>query len=85
MFARKLRVDLVEPGGVRPAPKQWLDDYFMKNFIRLSRFDETLVTGDGEMEAGLSVTADMVREQLESWLRGRKMIEPETRLEVRER
>lgn len=57
----------------------------MKNFIRLSRFDETLVTGDGEMEAGLSVTAEMVREQLEPWLRGRKMIEPGTRLEVRER
>jgi len=57
----------------------------MKNFIRLSRFDETLVTGDGEMEAGLSVTAEMVEEHLEQWLRGRKMIEPGTRLEVRER
>lgn len=85
MFARKLRVELVEPAGVRPAPKQWLDDYFMKNFIRLSRFDETLVTGDGEMEAGLSVTAEMVGEHLEQWLRGRKLIEPGTRLEVRER
>ena len=70
---------------MRPAPKQWLDDYFMKNFIRLSLFDDTLVTGEGEMETGWSVTAASVQEHLEQWLRGRKMIGPETRLEISER
>ena len=85
MFARKLRLDLAEGGTVRPAPKEWLDQFFMRNFIGLSAFDETLVTGEGEMEAGLGVEPGQVKEHFEKWLRGRKMISPETGLEVRER
>ena len=85
MFARKLRVDLLEGETLRPAPKQWLDEFFMRNFIGLSAFDETLVTGDGEMETGLGVDPGDVKERLEKWLRGRKLIGSDTRLEVRVR
>jgi len=85
MFARKLRVDLAESSGERPVPKQWLDQFFMRNFTGFSVFDDTLVTGEGEMEAGLGVRGEQVREHLEQWLRGRKMIGAATRVEVRER
>ncbi len=83
MFARKLRLELTDGETARPAPKQWLDQFFMRNFIGLSAFDETLVTGDGEMETGLAVDPAVVGEQFEKWLRGRKLIGAETRLEVR--
>lgn len=83
MFARKLRLELAEGNTVRPAPKEWLDQFFMRNFTGLSEFDETLVTGEGEMEAGLGVDPGTVQEHFEKWLRGRKLIGPDTRLEVR--
>lgn len=74
MFAQRLRLTL-EDGGVRtPVPKAWLDQFFMRNFTGSSAFDETLVTGDGELEAGLRVDPGEVRTQFERWLKGRKMI-----------
>ena len=82
MFARKLNLLLAEGGARRPAPREWLDQFFMRNFIGLSAFDETLVTGDGEMEVGLGVTPEQVREHFEKWLRGRKLIGEAVRLEV---
>ena len=85
MFARKLSLALAEGETMRPAPKQWLDQFFMRNFIGLSAFDETLVTGDGEMETGLGVEPEQVREHFEKWLRGRKLIGHDSRLEVRVR
>ena len=85
MFDRKLRLELVEGETRRPAPKDWLDQFFMRNFTGLSAFDETLVTGDGEMETGRGVEPGDVKEHFEKWLRGRKMIGSETRLEVRVR
>lgn len=54
----------------------------MRNFTGLSAFDETLPVEDGVLEAGLSVRPDEVRTQFEKWLRGRKLIPPETRLRV---
>jgi hypothetical protein len=84
MFARKLSVEVVEGSARRPAPQAWLDEYFMKNFIRPGVFDETLVTGEGEMEAGFAVPAEEVRKALEGWWRGRRIIAPEARVEVRE-
>jgi len=47
-----------------------------------SAFDETLPAGDGVLEAGFAVDAQEVRDQFERWLRGRKMIPPETQLTV---
>jgi hypothetical protein len=85
MFARKLRIEIAEGGQVRPVPKDWLDQFFMRNFVGLSAFDETLVTGDGEMETGLGVEPERVREQFEKWLRGRKLLGSGVRLRVRSR
>ena len=81
MFARKLRVEV----DGKAAPQEWLEQYFMRNFVGLSAFDETLVTGDGELEAGLGVAVETVREELEKWWRGRKMIGQGGRVEVTER
>ncbi len=78
-------MEVVEGGLRRPAPQAWLDEYFMKNFIRPGVFDETLVTGDGEMETGFGVPLDAVRNALEAWWRGRKVIPAGARVEVRER
>ena len=83
MFARKLRLELKEAGTARPAPKDWMDQFFMRNFIGLSAFDQTLVTGEGEMETGLEVDPSQVQQEFEKWLRLRKLIGPQTRLEVR--
>jgi len=85
LFARKLRLDLAGEAVARPVPRSWLDQFFMRNFTGLSAFDETLVTGDGELETGLQVDAGEVSRELEKWLRGRKLIDAAARLEVRER
>ena len=85
MFARKLRLELVEGESARPAPKEWLEQYFMRNFIGLSVFDETLVTGPGDLETGWKVAPEEVKEHFEQWLRGRKLIGGGTQLQVRER
>lgn len=83
MFARKLKLTLASGGAETPVPKDWLDHFFMRYFTGYSAFDETLPAGDGELEAGLGVDAAEVKSRFEQWLRGRKMIPPETELVVR--
>jgi hypothetical protein len=85
LFARKLRVELAEGESRRPAPKTWLDDFFMRNFIGLSAFDEVLVTGEGQIETGFAVQPEQIQEHFEKWLRGRKLIGGGARIEVRSR
>lgn len=80
MFAQRLKVTLVAGGVEIPAPKAWLDQFFMRDFTGVSAFDETLVAGEGELEAGFGVEASEARSQFEKWLRGRKMIAPEVRV-----
>lgn len=69
-------------GQTRPVPKPWLDQFFMRNFTGFAAFNDTLVCGDGRLEAGSRVHSEEVRARLEEWLRGRKMIGPEDRLAV---
>ena len=84
MFARRLALDLRNAAGEdRPVPKPWLDQFFMRNFTGKATFDETLPVADGEMEVGLEVSPEAVRAEFEQWLRGRKMIPPDTALQVR--
>lgn len=81
MFARKLRLDLRAPGGALvPVPQAWLDQFFLRDFTGHSAFDETLPAADGLLEAGFAVDPAGVQRQFETWLRGRKMIPPETEL-----
>ena len=80
MFANRMRLYLAGQDKVRPVPKQWLDQSFMRSFTGHAAFDETLVTGDGEIEAGFDVDPELLRSSFEQWLRGRKLISPGARL-----
>ena len=82
MFATRLRLTLCGPSGQSPVPKAWLDRYFMRNFLGPSAFDETLSVDEGLLEAGVSVKPGVVRDEFEKWLRGRKLISPDTHLRV---
>ena len=82
MFARRLKLTLRTEGGAAPAPKAWLDQFFLRDFTGSSAFDETLPAQDGVLEAGFGVDAQEVRCQFERWLRGRKTIPPGTQLTV---
>ena len=68
MFARKIRVEIVEGGTSRPCPVTWLDSFCMRSFTGRSAFDETLPLADGEMEAGYGVDLEALRSELEDWL-----------------
>ncbi len=68
MFARKLRVEVLEPDGPRACPLAWLDSFCMRSFTGRSAFDETLPVEDGLMEASLRVDLDALRAGLEHWL-----------------
>ncbi len=68
MFARKIRVEIVEEGGLRPCPAAWLDSFCMRSFTGRSAFDETLPVADGEMEASFRVELEALRPDLEDWL-----------------
>jgi hypothetical protein len=83
MFARKLRLLVSEAGGEWPAPKPWLDQFFMRNFTGHSAFDHVLPAGDGLLEAGFEVDAELARRLFEDWLRGRKTISPGARVLLR--
>jgi hypothetical protein len=83
VFAQKLKVTLAAGGVEIAAPRAWLDQFFMRDFTGSGAFDETLVTGDGELEAGFGVESADVKSRFEQWLRGRKMIAPEAEVVVR--
>jgi hypothetical protein len=68
MFARKIRVDVLEPQGPRPCPIAWLDSFCMRSFTGRSAFDETLPVADGRLEAGFRVDLEALRADLEDWL-----------------
>ncbi|MBZ5562082.1 MAG: hypothetical protein LAP13_06640 [Acidobacteriia bacterium] len=68
MFARKLRVEVLEPDGPRACPLAWLDSFCMRSFTGRSAFDETLPVEDGLLEASLRVDLDALRAGLEDWL-----------------
>lgn len=68
MFARKINVELIQPGGPRPCPVEWLDSFCMRSFTGRSAFDETLPRGDGELEASLRVDLESFQKDLEDWL-----------------
>jgi hypothetical protein len=82
MFANRFRLTLCDSGQDKPVPAAWLDQFFMRNFTGYSAFDETLVVGDGQLEAGSAVDPEEMQERFEKWLRQRKMIPPETTLSV---
>jgi hypothetical protein len=68
MFARKIRVDLVDPQGARACPAAWLDSFCMRSFTGRSAFDETLPISDGLMEASFRVDLPALQADMEDWL-----------------
>jgi hypothetical protein len=68
MFARKVRVEILQPEGRRPCPLDWLDSFCMRSFTGRERFDETLPVADGLLEASFQVDPEALRADLEDWL-----------------
>jgi hypothetical protein len=69
MFSRKIRVEYEQVGLLHPCPLKWLDSFSMRNFTNASIFDDTLPTGDGQMEIGERVSLDALQAAMEDWFR----------------
>ena len=69
MFARKARVEYEQSGARHPCPMKWLDSFAMRNFTNASVFDDTLPTGDGQMEIGARVPLPELQAAMEDWFR----------------
>jgi hypothetical protein len=68
MFARKIRVEILEPEGPKLCPLLWLDSFCMRSFTGRSGFEETLPLCDGQMEASFRVDLEALRTGMEEWL-----------------
>jgi hypothetical protein len=67
MYARKLKAEIVIGEERRPAPLEWLDIFCMRNFTGSAEFDDTLPTGEGTLEAGLSVDPERLAAAMGEW------------------
>ena len=85
MFARKIRVDYEENGERKPCPLKWLDSFSMRNFTNAQVFDDTLPTGDGQMEIGTRVPVDELKAAMEDWFRKKSYLPKDAALIVTER
>jgi len=68
MFARKIRVEVLQPDGPRPCPVAWLDSFSMRSFTGRSAFDETLPVTDGKLEVSFQVDLEALRVDMQDWL-----------------
>jgi hypothetical protein len=68
MFARKIRVELLESGGVRECPIAWLDSFCMRSFTGSSQFNETLPVAPGRLEVSFQVDLAALKTDMEDWL-----------------
>ncbi len=85
MYARKLRAEVVIEGERRAAPLDWLDSFCMRNFTGSAEFDDTLPTGEGQLEAGMRVDPVRLADAMSEWFtkRGKGGGKP-LRIEIRE-
>ena len=84
MFARKIRVEYEANGVQLPCPLKWLDSFSMRNFTNASVFDDTIPIADGEMEIGVRVPVDQLRDAMEDWFRRKSYLSPESKLTLAE-
>lgn len=68
MFARRVKVEILEPHETRACPLAWLDSFSMRSFTGRSAFDDTFPAGAGEMEVGFRVDLEALRQDMEDWL-----------------
>lgn len=85
MYARKLRVEISIADERRPCPLEWLDAFCMRNFTGAAEFDDTLPTGEGQLEASFRVEPARLAQALAEWLtkRGKGNGQP-VQVEMRE-
>jgi hypothetical protein len=82
VFARKLRVEYEADGQRLPCPLKWLDSFAMRNFTNNAVFDDTLPTGDGQLEIGARVPLDQLQTAMEDWFRKKGYLKAGQRLVV---
>ena len=68
MYARKLSAVAVIAGQREPVPLDWLDAFCMRNFTGSGEFDDTLPTGEGSLEAGLTIDPQRLAAAMSEWL-----------------
>jgi hypothetical protein len=85
VYARKLRVDVILGNERTLCPLDWLDAFCMRNFTGAAEFDDTLPTGEGQLEASLRVNPSRLAGALGEWLtkRGKGNGQP-VRVEIRD-
>jgi len=69
MYSRKIRVEYEEAGQRHTCPLKWLDSFSMRNFTNDQVFDDTIPTGDSQMEIGVRVPLERLRASMEDWFR----------------
>ena len=85
MFARRLRIERIDPEGKpHPCPIKWIDSFAMRNFTNDAIFDDTLPIADGLLEAGYRVPLDRLESSMEDWFRRKNYLGPEERLRISE-
>ena len=82
MFARKVRVEYEHEGRLQPCPLKWLDNFAMRNFTNASVFDDTLPVSDGNMEIGVKVPVDQLKEAMEDWFRRKSYLAKDAKLVI---
>jgi hypothetical protein len=85
MFARKIRVQYEQGGKLSVCPLKWLDSFSMRSFTNATIFDDTLPTGDGDIEVGTNVPLDQLRDAMEDWFRRKNYLAKDAILVVSER
>ena len=68
MYARRFKVEIIVGGERRLCPLDWLDSFAMRNFTGSAEFDDTLPTGEGQLEAGFRVEPERLAEAISAWL-----------------
>jgi hypothetical protein len=67
MYAQKLRAEILVGGKREPVPLDWLDSFCMRNFTGSGEFDDTLPTGEGQLEAGSGVDLERLALAMSEW------------------
>jgi hypothetical protein len=68
VYSQKFKVDVEINGERRACPREWLDQFCMRNFTNAAEFDDTLPLADGEVEASFRVTPERFAESFSAWL-----------------
>jgi len=84
MFGRKIRVEYEEASQRHACPLKWLDSFSMRNFTNDQVFDDTIPTGDGQMEIGARVPLERLRASMEDWFRRKSYLPKDAVLVVEE-